>query len=53
MNEDPRSASQRAGARAAAKARRAKRTERREAWFDLLASGYTHRQIADAAKSAS
>ena len=50
MNEDLPSPSQRAGARAVAKARRAKRAERREVWFDLIASGYTHRQIADAAK---
>ena len=50
MNEHPTSPSQRSGARAAARARRAKRIERREAWFELFSSGYTHRQIADAMK---
>jgi hypothetical protein len=50
MNENPTPPSQRAGARAAAKGRRAKRIERREAWFELFSSGYTHRQIADAMK---
>ena len=48
MTNEPSSPSQRAGARAAAKARRAKRIERREAFLDLVASGYSHRQIAAA-----
>ncbi len=47
MTEDPKFPTQRARTRAAARARRAKRIERREAWFELFASGYTHRQIAD------
>ncbi len=50
MDEDAKLPSQRAALRAAAKARRAKRTERREAWLELFSSGYTHRQIADAMK---
>ncbi len=36
--------------RAPATARRTKRLERREAYFDLLASGYSYRQIAEAMK---
>ncbi|HKN27852.1 MAG TPA: helix-turn-helix domain-containing protein [Roseiarcus sp.] len=50
MTDEPSSLSQRAEARAAAKARRAKRIERREACLDLVASGYSHRQIATALK---
>jgi hypothetical protein len=38
--------SQRAEARAAGKARRAKAAREREAFFDLLVSGYSHEQIA-------
>ncbi len=48
MTDEPSTLSQRAEARAAAKARRAKRIERREACLDLVASGYSHRQIATA-----
>jgi len=48
MTDQRSSLSQRAEARAAAKARRAKRIERREAFLDLVASGYSHRQIATA-----
>ena len=48
MIDDASSLSQRAEARVAAKARRAKRIERREACLDLVASGYSHRQIAKA-----
>ena len=40
----------RAQARASATKRRSKRIERREAYFDLLASGYSYRQIAEAMK---
>jgi hypothetical protein len=50
VNEVLPSHSLRAAERAAGKARRAKRIERREACFDLFVSGYTHRQIADAMK---
>ena len=50
MTDEPSSLSQRAEARAKAKARRAKRIERREAFLDLVASGYSHRQIATAMK---
>ena len=48
MTDRPSFLSQRAEARAAAKARRAKRIERREAFLGLVASGYSHRQIAAA-----
>ena len=48
MTDEPSSLSQRAEARAASKARRAKRIERREACLDLVASGYSYRQIATA-----
>jgi hypothetical protein len=44
------SLSSRAATRARAKARRARRIERREACLDLVASGYSHRQIATALK---
>ncbi len=46
MTDTPSSRSQRAEAQAAAKARRVKRIERREACLDLVASGYSYRQIA-------
>jgi hypothetical protein len=48
LSDQPEAPSERQQTRAAAKARRAKRVERREAYFDLLASGYTHHQIAAA-----
>jgi DNA-binding transcriptional regulator LsrR (DeoR family) len=48
MTDQPSALSQRAEAQAKAKARQAKRVERREAFFDLVASGYSHRQIATA-----
>jgi hypothetical protein len=48
MTDEPSSLSQRAEARASAKARRAKRIGRREAFLDLVVSGYSHRQIATA-----
>ena len=48
MTDEPSSLSQRAEAQAKAKARRAKRIERREAFLDLVASGYSYRQIATA-----
>lgn len=47
MTDQP-NLSQRAEARAKAKARRAKRIQRRQAFLDLVASGYSHRQIAAA-----
>jgi Homeodomain-like domain len=50
MTDEPSSLSQRAEARAAAKARRAKRIERREACLELVVSGYSHPQIATALK---
>jgi hypothetical protein len=50
MTDQASTLSRRAEARAATKARRAKRIERREAYFDLVASGYSHRQIATAMK---
>jgi Homeodomain-like domain-containing protein len=50
MTDEPSTLSQRAEARAAAKARRAKRIERREACLDLVASGYSYRQIATACR---
>ena len=50
MTDEASSLSQRAEARVKAKARRAKRVERREAFLDLVASGYSHRQIATAMK---
>jgi hypothetical protein len=50
MTDEPSSLSQRAEAQAKAKARRAKRIERREAFLDLVASGYSYRQIATAMK---
>jgi hypothetical protein len=48
MTDQSSSLSQRAEAQTKAKARRAKRIERREASLDLVASGYSHRQIATA-----
>jgi hypothetical protein len=50
MADDVDSAPDRAQARAAAKKRRRKRIGRREAYFDLLASGYSYPQIAEAMK---
>jgi Homeodomain-like domain len=50
MTDEPSSLSQRTEAQATAKARRAKRIERREACLDLVASGYSHRRIAAALK---
>jgi DNA-binding CsgD family transcriptional regulator len=49
MTENP-PQSQRAKNRAEHKQRRAERLARRENYFDLLASGYSCRQIAEAAK---
>ena len=48
MTDQPSTLPGRAEARAKSKARRAKRVERREAFFDLVASGYSYRQIATA-----
>ncbi len=48
MTDQPSTRSGRAEMRAKAKARRAKRIERREACLGFLASGYSHRQIASA-----
>jgi hypothetical protein len=50
MNKDPASPSHRAAVRARQRARRNERIARRENFFDLVASGYSFRQIADAAK---
>ena len=50
MTDELSSLSQRAETRAKARARRAKGIERREAFLDLVASGYSHRQIATAMK---
>jgi hypothetical protein len=50
LADEPEVPSGREKTRAVAKARRAKRVERREAYFDLLASGYTYHQIAGAMK---
>jgi len=52
VTDQPSSLSQRADAQGRAKARRAKRIERREAFLDLVASGYSHRQIATAMSAA-
>ena len=46
MTDEPSSLSRGVEAQAAAKARRMKRIERREACLDLVASGYSYRQIA-------
>src|SRR5271165_6843386 len=46
MTDNPSSLSRRAEAQAAAKARRMKSIERRETCLDLVASGYSYRQIA-------
>ena len=46
MSSETPTLSQRAEARAAGKARRAKAAREREAFFDLLVSGYSHEQIA-------
>ena len=50
MADEANFAPDRAQARAAAKKRRRKRIERREAYFELLASGYSYPQIAEAMK---
>jgi len=50
MTRDPASPSQRAAVRAQRRARRNERIARRENFFDLVASGYSCRQIAEAAK---
>ena len=50
MTTDPASPSQRAAVRAQRRARRNERIARRETFFDLVASGYSCRQIAEAAK---
>lgn len=46
MSNETVTLSQRGQARAAGKARRAKAARQREAFFDLLVSGYSHEQIA-------
>ena len=48
--DTPASDRDRAQSRPPATTRRRKRIERREAYFDLLASGYSYRQIAEAMK---
>ena len=53
MTEEFASPSQRVEARAAAKERRTKGFERREAVFDLFVSGFSHQQIATALKTSS
>lgn len=50
MTREPASPSQRAAVRAQRRARRNERIARRENFFDLVASGYSCRQIAEAAK---
>ena len=50
MTLDPAPPSQRAAVRAQRRERRAARIARRETFFDLVASGYSCRQIAEAAK---
>ncbi|MGH6799115.1 MAG: hypothetical protein ACREDI_12125 [Roseiarcus sp.] len=50
MSDEPKQLSEWARKRAAGKARRAKLIERREAYFDLLVSGYRVEQIATATK---
>jgi hypothetical protein len=50
VTKDPASFSQRAAIRAQRRARRSERIARRENFFDLVASGYSYRQIAEAAK---
>jgi DNA-binding CsgD family transcriptional regulator len=50
MTKDPASPSPRAAVRAQRRARRNERIARRENFFDLVASGYSCRQIAEAAK---
>ena len=51
MEEDTASPSQRDEARAAAKRRRTKGLDRREAIFDLFVSGFSHQRIARALKT--
>jgi transposase len=53
MEEDTASPSLREAAQAAAKRRRTKGLERREAIFDLFVSGFSHQQIASALKTSS
>ena len=53
MAEEPTILSKRADAQAPAKTRRAMRVQRQEACRDLVAPGYSHRQIAGATRSAS
>ena len=50
MTRDPASPSERAAVRAQRRVRRNERIARRETFFDLVASGYNYRQIAEAAK---
>ena len=50
MTRDPASPSERAAVRAQRRVRRNERIARRETFFDLVASGYSYRQIAEAAK---
>ena len=50
MSDEPKSPSECARKRAAGKTRRAKLIERREAYFDLLVSGYSVDEIATATK---
>ncbi len=51
MSDEPKPTSERARKRAAGKTRRAKLIERREAYFDLLVSGYSIEQIASHTKT--
>jgi hypothetical protein len=51
MSDEPKSPSEWARKRAAGKTRRAKLIERREAYFDLLVSGYRIEQIASHTKT--
>jgi DNA-binding NarL/FixJ family response regulator len=48
MTEEPAPPAQRAEVRAAAKKRRTKGLDRREAVFELFVSGFSHQQIAKA-----
>jgi DNA-binding NarL/FixJ family response regulator len=50
MSDEAKSPSESARKRAAGKTRRAKLIERREAYFDLLVSGYSVDEIATATK---
>ena len=53
MSNEPKALSEWARKRAAGNARRAKSIERREAYFDLVVSGYSVEQIATATKMSS